>query len=95
MTSIVQQLARLMEVHSRTTHGTWIAESHPDDMDGESVNVGSVSTQDGPITWDDHGGEVFANFADAEFLALAHELIPLIASDIQRITQEAEDREEA
>ena len=95
MDSVVQQLARLMEVYSRTTHGTWVAESHPDDMDGKPVNVGSVSTQDGPITWDDHGGEVFANFDDAEFLALAHELIPLIAADVQRITQETGDQKEA
>lgn len=95
MNLAMHHLAQLMEVHSRTTPGTWVAESHPGGKDGEPVGFGSVSNQDGPITWDDHGGEVFANFADAKFLALAHEMLPLIAADVQRIIQEAESREEA
>lgn len=69
----------LRELASGATPGPWTVEHGSDwDLDGRQVPQSSVSRADRvAITWDDHGGEVFAP-ADAEFIAAARTAVPAL-----------------
>ena len=58
-------LNALRQIAEAATPGTWIA---TDPMEWDGASQAGVSTSEGMLTWDDHGGDVFKP-ADAQFIA--------------------------
>ena len=63
MTDPRETLARIRKQADNATKGPWVCTLNGDESEVTYANA--------PITWDDHGGEVFTE-GDAEFIAAAN-----------------------
>ena len=73
--------SRLAEIRARAenaTDGPW--------EDWGGVDANGVTRASGPITWDDHGGEVFKP-ADAEFIAHARTDVPALLAAVEAVRE--------
>ena len=71
MTDPRETLAEIQARAEKATPGPW--------EDWGGVDANGVTRASGPITWDDHGGEVFKP-ADADFIAHARTDVPVMAA---------------
>lgn len=79
-----ERLRGILEREEAATRGPWRAVvGELWDRDGEDVSQSSVQSGSAPITWDDHGGEVFKP-TDAEFIAHARDDVPWLHAEVTR-----------
>ena len=64
-----ETLARIRKQADNATEGPWVCTLNGDESEVTYANA--------PITWDDHGGEVFTE-GDAEFIAAARTTVPAL-----------------
>ena len=72
---------RLNEIEARTnaaTEGPWVCVLNGDESEVTYANA--------PITWDDHGGEVFTE-GDAEFIAHARTDVPALVAALKKVLE--------
>ena len=72
---------RLNEIEARTnaaTEGPWVCVLNGDESEVTYANA--------PITWDDHGGEVFTE-GDAEFIAAARTTVPALVDALEKVLE--------
>ena len=69
MTDPREILARIRKQADNATKGPWVCTLNGDESEVTYANA--------PITWDDHGGEVFTE-GDAEFIAAARTTVPAL-----------------
>ena len=76
---------RLNEIEARAnaaTEGPWVCVLNGDESEVTYANA--------PITWDDHGGEVFTE-GDAEFISHARTDVPDMAAALRAVLEVHQD----
>ena len=74
-------MSRLNEIEARAnaaTEGPWVCVLNGDESEVTYANA--------PITWDDHGGEVFTE-GDAEFIAAARTTVPALLDALEKVLE--------
>ena len=71
-----ETLARIRKQADNATKGPWVCTLNGDESEVTYANA--------PITWDDHGGEVFTE-GDAEFIAHARTDVPDMAAALRAV----------
>ena len=73
---------RLDKIEARAnaaTKGPWVCVLNGDESEVTYANA--------PITWDDHGGEVFTE-GDAEFIAAARTTVPALLDALEKVLEQ-------
>ena len=78
MTDPRETLARIRKRADAATKGPWVCTLNGDESEVTYANA--------PITWDDHGGEVFTE-GDAEFIAAARTTVPALLDALEKVLE--------
>ena len=71
-----ETLNRIRKQADNATKGPWVCTLNGDESEVTYANA--------PITWDDHGGEVFTE-GDAEFIAAARTAVPALLDALEKV----------
>ena len=71
-----ETLNRIRKQADNATKGPWVCTLNGDESEVTYANA--------PITWDDHGGEVFTE-GDAEFIAAARTTVPALLDALEKV----------
>ena len=71
-----ETLNRIRKQADNATKGPWVCTLNGDESEVTYANA--------PITWDDHGGEVFTE-GDAEFIAAARTTVPALLDAVDNV----------
>ena len=71
-------LARIRKQADNATKGPWVCTLNGDESEVTYANA--------PITWDDHGGEVFTE-GDAEFISHARTDVPALVAALKKVLE--------
>ena len=71
-----ETLNRIRKQADNATKGPWVYTLNGDESEVTYANA--------PITWDDHGGEVFTE-GDAEFIAAARTTVPALLDALEKV----------
>ena len=71
-----ETLNRIRKQADNATKGPWVCTLNGDESEVTYANA--------PITWDDHGGEVFTE-GDAEFVAAARTTVPALLDALEAV----------
>ena len=75
---------QLRALTDAATEGPWEA-GEPRGWGDNDEPQSDIATPAGPLTWDDHSGEVFKP-ADAAFIAAAREALPQLLDEVERLS---------
>ena len=78
MTDPRETLNRIRKQADNATKGPWVCVLNGDESEVTYANA--------PITWDDHGGEVFTE-GDAEFIAHARTDVPALVATLRAVLE--------
>ena len=73
-----ETLNRIRKQADNATKGPWVCTLNGDESEVTYANA--------PITWDDHGGEVFTE-GDAEFIAAARTTVPALVDALEKVLE--------
>ena len=73
-----ETLNRIRKQADNATKGPWVCTLNGDESEVTYANA--------PITWDDHGGEVFTE-GDAEFIAHARTDVPALVAALKKVLE--------
>lgn len=73
-----ETLNRIRKQADNATKGPWVCTLNGDESEVTYANA--------PITWDDHGGEVFTE-GDAEFIAAARTDVPALLDALEKVLE--------
>ena len=73
-----ETLNRIRKQADNATKGPWVCTLNGDESEVTYANA--------PITWDDHGGEVFTE-GDAEFIAAARTTVPALLDALEKVLE--------
>ena len=74
-----ETLNRIRKQADNATKGPWVCTLNGDESEVTYANA--------PITWDDHGGEVFTE-GDAEFIAAARTTVPALLDALEKVLEQ-------
>ena len=81
-----ETLNRIRKQADNATKGPWVCTLNGDESEVTYANA--------PITWDDHGGEVFTE-GDAEFIAAARTTVPALLDALEKVLELHSPRDDA
>ena len=73
-----ETLNRIRKQADNATKGPWVCTLNGDESEVTYANA--------PITWDDHGGEVFTE-GDAEFIAASRTTVPALVDALEKVLE--------
>ena len=81
-----ETLNRIRKQADNATKGPWVCTLNGDESEVTYANA--------PITWDDHGGEVFTE-GDAEFIAATRTTVPALLDALEKVLELHSPRDDA